>query len=72
MQQQSGPQNLLNLLPDEFSREQYQQMRQSHGLTGNGDSTLRSWVHRKYLVFDETSGTYWKTDEYKRKFGGNT
>ena len=72
MQQQSGPQNLLNLLPDEFSREQYQQMRQSHGLTGNGDSTLRSWVHRKYLVFDETSGTYLKTDEYKRKFGGNT
>ena len=72
MQQQSGPQNLLNLLPDEFSREQYQQMRQSHGLTGNGESTLRSWVHRKYLVFDEASGSYWKTEEYKRKFGGNT
>ena len=42
IQRQSGPQNLLELLPDEFSKEQYRQMRQQQGKTGNGDGTLRS------------------------------
>ncbi len=72
IQRQSGPQNLLNLLPDEFTREQYHQMRAAQGRTGDGESTLRSWVHRGYIAFDEASANYWKTDDYKRKYGGNT
>ena len=67
-----SPQNLLNLLPDEFTREQYQHMRQSQGRTGDGESTLRSWIHRKYVIFDETSNNYCKTEEYKHKFGGTS
>ena len=43
IQRQSGPQNLLELLPDEFSKPQYYQMRQQQGKTGSGDGTLRSW-----------------------------
>ncbi len=70
IQRQSGPQNLLELLPDEFTKEQYCQMRQSQGKTGDGDSTLRSWVSRGYIVFDEVSGRYCKTEAYKQKFGG--
>jgi len=70
MQRQSGPQNLLNLLPNEFTREQYRQMRQSQGRTGDGDSTLRTWTSRGYIALDEVTGGYCKTEAYKQKFGG--
>ncbi len=70
IQRQSGPQNLLELLPDEFTKDQYRQMRQQQGKTGSGDSTLRSWQSRGYIVYDEVSGRYCKTEEYKQKFGG--
>ena len=71
IQRQSGPQNLLELLPDEFTKEQYRQMRQSQGKPGSGDSTLRSWQSRGYIAYDEVSGRYVKTEEYKRRYGGN-
>ena len=61
IQRQSGPQNLLELLPDEFTKDQ----------SGDGDSTLRTWSTRKYIAFDETSGRYCKTEEYKRKFSAS-
>ena len=70
IQRQSGPQNLLELLPDEFSREQYRQMRYSRGRSGDGDSTLRTWTTRGYIVLDDVTGLYCKTAEYKQKFGG--
>ena len=69
IQRQSGPQNLLELLEDEFTHEQYQLMRASQGKAGDGQSTLRSWVSRGYIAFDEACGRYCKTQEYKRKFG---
>ncbi len=69
IEQQSGPQNLLDLLPDEFNKEQYQLMRQSQGKTGDGASTLRSWVNRGHIVLDDVSGLYCKTEKYKRKYG---
>jgi hypothetical protein len=61
MQNQSGPQNLLDKLADEFTREEYRQMRQAQGRSGSGDATLRSWVKRGHIVFDEASGRYCKT-----------
>ena len=68
IQRQSGPQNLLELLPDEFTKEQYYQMRQQQGKTGSGDGTLRSWQSRGYIAYDEVSGRFCKTDEYKQKY----
>ena len=68
IQRQSGPQNLLELLPDEFTREQYHQMRQQQGKTGDGESTLRSWQNRNHIIYDEVSGRYCKTETYKRKY----
>ena len=69
IQRQSGPQNLLELLDDEFTREQYLQMRQSQGRSGDGASTLRSWQSRGYIALDEATGRYCKTTEYKQKYG---
>ena len=71
IQRQSGPQNLLDLLSDEFTREEYRQMRQQQGKTGNGDSTLRTWASRNYIFYDELSGRYCKTEEYKKKFASH-
>ena len=68
MQRQSGPQNLLELLPDEFSKEQYLQMRITQGKSGDGESTLRVWQKRGYIVYDDANGYYLKTEEYKKKF----
>ena len=61
IQRQSGPQNLLELLSDEFTKEQYRQMRQQQGKSGDGESTLRSWQSRGYIVYDEVSGRFCKT-----------
>ena len=69
IQRQSGPQNLLELLSDEFSKEQYCQMRQQQGKSGDGESTLRSWQNRGYIAYDEVSGRYCKTEAYMQKFG---
>jgi len=70
IQRQSGPQNMLELLHDEFTREEYRQMRQSQGRTGDGESTLRVWTKRGYIFYDEVSGHYCKTKAYKQKYGG--
>ena len=71
IQRQSGPRNLLELLPDEFTKEQYRLVRQQQGKAGGGDSTLRTWQARGYIVFDEVSGRYVKSGEYKQKYGTN-
>lgn len=70
MQSQSGPQNLLELLPDEFGREEYRLMRERQGKRGDGNGTLRVWVNRGYLFRDEATGRYCKTKEYLRRFKG--
>ena len=68
IQRQSGPQNLLELLPDEFTKEQYYQMRQQQGKKGDGDGTLRSWQSRGYIAYDDVTGRYCKTEDYKKRF----
>ena len=72
IQRQCGPQNLLEQLPDEFGREQYRQMRISLGRTGDGDVTLRSWINRGYIILDDTTGRYCKTDHYKHKYSSKS
>jgi hypothetical protein len=72
IQRQSGPRNLLELLPDEFTREQYRLVRQQQGKAGSGDGTLRSWQSRGYIAYDEVSGRYVKSKEYKQKYGART
>ena len=45
-----GPQNLLDLLPEVFTREEAQQMRIRHGITqSNVSIMLGSWKKRKYI-----------------------
>ena len=67
IQRQSGPQNLLEQLADEFTKDDYYQMRRQQGRSGNGESTLRVWQTRGYIAYDEVSGRYCKTEKYKQK-----
>ena len=71
-----GPQNLLDLLPDIFTREEAQQIRNRHGVTGGSlASMLSTWKNRKYIELygsemskDEMGKQqYIKTDRYKGK-----
>ena len=70
-----GPQNLLELLPDTFTREEAGQMRQRQGISrGSLSAMLSNWKSRKYIVEveGETDGhsgkkLYQKTEEYLQK-----
>jgi hypothetical protein len=45
-----GPQNLLDLLPDIFTRDEAQQMRHRQGVVnGNVGNMLATWKKRKYI-----------------------
>lgn len=72
----TGPQNLLDLLPDVFTREEAQQMRIRHGITQSSVSImLGSWKKRKYIELhgpelpknEISKQQYAKTDFYLKK-----
>ena len=56
----STPKNMLTMLPDEFTFEDYLNVRQSLGKQGDGRGTIRIWVHRGYIVLDDTTKRYVK------------
>ena len=71
-----GPQNLLDLLPDIFTREEAQQMRHRQGITTGSLSTmLATWKSRKYIELhgpdmpkeDLGRQQYIKTKNYARR-----
>ena len=51
---------MLTMLPDEFTFEDYLNVRQSLGKQGDGRGTIRIWVHRGYIVLDDTTKRYVK------------
>ena len=67
IQRQSGPRNLLELLPSEFDRNEYRQMRASQGRTADDENALRVWTSRGYVFFDESTGRYCKSPKYLSK-----
>jgi hypothetical protein len=75
-----GPQNLLDLLPNEFTRQEAQGLRQRLGIrTGSLSSMLGIWKHRGYIEYTNDPLTtlpekriYRKTDIYLRKQRADT
>ena len=68
IQRQNGPKNQLELLPDEFTREEYYQMRRSQGKSVDEES-LKKWVTRGYIYRDAATGRYCKTEKYLKRVG---
>ena len=71
-----GPQNLLDLLPDIFTREEAQQMRVRQGITsGNLSLMLATWKNRQYIELhgpempknELSRQQYAKTERYLKK-----
>ena len=51
-----GPQNMLDMLPDEFTREEVHLLRQSQGITtGSTSKMLSNWKHRGYITLFSNS-----------------
>ena len=65
----ASPQNLLALLPDVFTVDDYRLMRQQQGRRGDGGSTLRMWKKRGYVDYDEDTQRWCKTALYSTKEG---
>ena len=74
-----GPQNLLELLPDTFTREEAGQMRQRQGIRrGSLSAMLSNWKSRKYIVEvgevpdgELNRQLFAKTEEYLQKHPRN-
>jgi hypothetical protein len=59
-----GPKNMLDLLPDTFTREQLKEVRRSQGLDENPKNMLNSWMIRNLIERSSDAGTYKKTNLY--------
>lgn len=62
-----GPQNMLDLLPDRFSKQDLQAVHRAQGKDGNVMQLIYNWTFRKYIEQDETTGEYIKTNVYLSK-----
>lgn len=62
-----GVQNMLELLPDRFSREDVVAIRRAQGKDANASHALAVWVNRGYIVQDTATLEYVKTQAYKDK-----
>lgn len=58
-----GRQNLLDLLPESFSVQEASDVRIQQGMDGGARQMVNLWVHRGYVIKDET-GRYVKTKKY--------
>ncbi|MDO4991788.1 MAG: hypothetical protein Q4E26_02400 [Prevotellaceae bacterium] len=56
-----GPQNMLALLPDEFTKEEYFEMRRNIGKPVKYSTQLTTWQGRGLIVYDEVTRTYIKS-----------
>lgn len=56
------PTNLLAKLPMEFTYDDYLSCRRNCGKLGDGKALLRQWLHRHYIVYDDVSHVYKKSE----------
>lgn len=62
-----GVQNMLELLPDRFSREDLMAIRRAQGKSPDSSHALAVWVNRGYIELDSATMEYVKTSAYKEK-----
>ena len=62
-----GPRNLLDLLPDEFTTREAENIRQQMDMTLQGTrNMLDQWKHRGYIL-QLTNDSYMKSENYKKR-----
>jgi hypothetical protein len=63
-----GPQNLLELLPDEFTLDDAKRVRQQQGLDNEDNhpiKMIRTWMNRGYVI-QNTEYSFKKNDKSKK------
>ena len=60
----NGPQNMLDLLTDRFSRQDLQAVYRAQGKEGDFMQLVYTWTSRGYIEQDTTTGEYIKTEKY--------
>lgn len=65
-----GPQNMLDMLPDRFSRIDLQSIHRAQGRNGNIMQLLYTWSKREYIRQDQTTHEYVKTEKYLARHNG--
>ena len=62
-----GPQNMLDMLPDRFSRPDLQAVHRAQGRDGNVMQLMYTWTNRGHIEQDQSTGEYIKTSAYLSK-----
>ena len=62
-----GPRNLLELLPDTFSKDDVVAIRRAQGMSADATWMLYAWCKRGYVTHDKEASTYTKTNKQKSK-----
>lgn len=62
-----GPMNLLNLLPNRFSKMEAMEVKRRNGKNDNVESMLKNWIKRNYIFIDHTTGEYVKTEKFMQR-----
>lgn len=63
----SGPQNMLDLLPDRFSKQDLSAIHRAQGRDGNVMQLIYTWINRGYIEQDQSTQEYIKTPKYLEK-----
>lgn len=62
-----GPQNMLELLPDRFSKQDLSAVHRAQGRDGNVMQLIYTWTNRGYIEQDQSTQEYIKTPKYLEK-----
>ena len=59
--------NLLSLLPDRFTRADIIEVRRAQGMNPNPTQMLGTWVNRGYILKDDATGEYLKSERFLKR-----
>ena len=62
-----GTPNMLDMLPDRFTRDQLKSLRRQLGKKENPKDQLAQWTRRGLILYDETKDEYVKSEKYLKK-----
>ena len=62
-----GPKNMLQMLPDTFTREDVAIIRRAQGKSENPTTMLSVWISRGYIRKTDKAGEYSKSEPYQKR-----
>jgi hypothetical protein len=66
-----GPKNMLEMLPDTFTREEVATIRRAQGKCENPTTMLSVWINRGYIRQTDKAGEYSKSEQYLKRISAS-